>query len=370
MCNPTNCAKSMIYLAYFIMGFTVVQLLVAFTNLLWGRFGYKGQNMGNHIVSVLIPARNEANNIGNLLDDLQKQHYTNLEILVFDDQSTDNTASIVATAAQNDKRIKLLQSGGLPNGWFGKNHACHQLANQASGKYYLFLDADVRVDANIVSNAVQYMHEYKPAMFSIFPKQLMFTSGEWSTVPVMNYILLTLLPLVLVLKSGFTSFSAANGQFMFFDAVVYRKYWLHEKFKSCKAEDIAISRYLKRQGLKIACFAADESVYCRMYQSFGEAINGFSKNVTHFFGNSFVLAILFWLITTLGFILVLMLLTVYWFVLYVIIVLVTRMVVSITSGQSIIKNLIFLIPQHFAFCLFIYKAFNNKQIIWKGRNIS
>ena len=146
-----------------------------------------------------------------------------------------------------------------------------------------------------------------------------------------------------------------------------------KSLRAVRLRDIAISRYLKRQGLKIACFAADGSVYCRMYQGFGEAINGFAKNVTHFFGNSFVLAILIWLITTFGFIPVLLLLPVYWVVLYVVIVLVIRIAVSITSGQSIIKNLIFLISQQFAFLLFIYKAFvnkQNKQMIWKDRNIS
>lgn len=363
----------MIYLAYFILCFTVIQFLVATVNLLSGRFTYKARNRSNSSVSVLIPARNEESNIGNLLNDLKNQHHSHIEILVFDDQSTDGTAGIVATAAQCDKRIRLIQSGGLPDGWLGKNHACHQLAQHASGDYYLFMDADVRVDAHAIHNALEYMLRYKLGLLSLFPKQEMATAGEWSTVPLMNYILLTLLPLGLVFKSRFSSLSAANGQFMLFDAAVYRKTKPHEKLKINSVEDIGIARYLKHEGFKIACFVAYRSVYCRMYKGFGEAINGFSKNVTHFFGNSFVLALLFWLITTLGFVPVLLEFPVFAIVIYISLFLVTRILVTISSGQSILKNLLFLIPQHFAFFLFIHKAFinkQNKQMIWKGRNIS
>ena len=75
-----------------------------------------------------------------------------MEIFVFDDQSTDNTAKIVKECAQSDTRVKLLQSGGLPKGWLGKNYACYQLAQQAKGSYYLFIDADVRLKGNIISD--------------------------------------------------------------------------------------------------------------------------------------------------------------------------------------------------------------------------
>ncbi|HEX2935421.1 MAG TPA: glycosyltransferase family 2 protein [Bacteroidales bacterium] len=363
----------MIYLAYFIVGFAVVQLLVALVNLLWGRFTYDGHEVAGTLVSVLIPARNEANNIGNLMNDLKQQSFADIEILVFDDQSTDGTASIVELAAQTDTRIRIVRSEGLPEGWLGKNNACHQLAIHALGTYYLFLDADVRLDSDAILHTLEYMVHHQPILMSIFPRQEMVTVGEWSTVPVMNYILLTLLPLVLVSKSRYPSLSAANGQFMLFDAAVYRKTKPHEKLKSSRVEDIEIARYLKREGYKIACIAADSLVYCRMYKSFREALNGFAKNVTHFFGNSFVLAMLFWLITTLGFVLVVWLLPFEMGVLYLVIIFATRIVVAVSSGQQVLKNLLFFIPQHFALCLFIYTSYmnrQNKQMVWKDRNIS
>ena len=123
--------------------FTVIQLLVSLVNLLFETNLPKTQDISTGLVSVLIPARNEANNIGNLLNDLVNQDYKNIEVIVFNDQSEDKTAEIVTEYTIRDSRISMISSAGLPDGWLGKNFACHSLAEQANGKYLLFLDADV-----------------------------------------------------------------------------------------------------------------------------------------------------------------------------------------------------------------------------------
>jgi glycosyltransferase involved in cell wall biosynthesis len=327
----------------------------------------------NHLVSVLIPARNEEKNIAQLLNDLLDHDYKNIEILVFNDQSTDKTAEIVTGFSQKDSRVKLINSDGLPEGWLGKNHACHSLSKLAKGKYLLFLDSDVRIGNGIIQQTCTFSDKHKLGLLSIFPRQIMVSAGEKAAVPLMHYILLTLLPLILVRKTGFSSLAAANGQFMLFNAEIYKNNLPHEKMKNDKVEDIKIARYYKNEKIKIACITGKESVSCRMYSGFLEAVHGFSKNVTQFFGNSFSLAILFWLVTTFGFIVVFLTLSKTIFIFYLTIFILTRITVSVAARQSVLMNLIFLIPQQLALGLFVLKAVVNrykKQYEWKGRNIS
>jgi Flp pilus assembly protein TadB len=201
----------------------------------------------------------------------------------------------------------------------------------------------------------------------------MKSSGEWITVPIMNYILLTLLPLILVRKTGFLSLAAANGQFMFFQADVYNRFQPHDKLKSSKVEDIQIAHYFKKSKIKVACVTSKDSIQCRMYNGFDEAVNGFSKNITMFFGNSFFAAILFWLVTSFGFIIVLVKLPVMVLLIFLLILILTRAAVSLASGQNILKNIILLVPQQLTMGVFIMKAFENKlrkRFEWKGRSIS
>ncbi len=363
----------MIYLAWFILIFTLAQFLVAFANLVFlQRFPESNQN-SNLLISVLIPARNEEKNIGNLLTGLQNQEYKNIEIIVFNDQSTDKTASIVNSFAEKDKRIHLVSSNGLPNGWLGKNHACFSLAEQATGKYFLFLDADVKIGNNIIQQTTQFSEKHKLGLLSIFPMQIMKTIGEQATVPNMNFILLSLLPLVLVRKTNFSSISAANGQFMLFQSDIYRKLQPHEKMKSSKVEDIEIARYFKESKIKVACLLGNSSITCRMYNGFSEAVYGFSKNVIQFFGGSFFIAILFWLITSLGFIAVLFSFSTSIILLYLSALILIRIFISIASRQSVFRNLKLAVPQQITMGIFIFQAIINtykKQYSWKGRNIS
>ncbi|MBK6284442.1 MAG: glycosyltransferase family 2 protein [Draconibacterium sp.] len=336
------------------------------------RFQKSNEN-SNQLVSVLIPARNEENNIGNLLSDLQKQDYTNIEIIVFNDQSTDKTAGIVNSYTESDKRIKLINSKGLPDGWLGKNHACFTLAKQATGKYFLFLDADVKIGNNIIQQTTLFAQKNKLGLLSIFPMQIMKTLGEDITVPNMNVILLSLLPLILVRKTNFTSIAAANGQFMLFQSEIYRKFQPHEKMRTSKVEDIKIARYFKKSKIKVACLTGNSSITCHMYNGFSEAIYGFSKNVIQFFGGSFVIAILFWLVTSLGFIAVLFSFSTLLFLLYLSVVGLTRIFISIVSKQSVFRNLLLAIPQQITMGIFILQAIVNsfkKQYTWKERNIS
>lgn len=363
----------MIYLASLIIGFACIQCLIAGVNASYRLPEKDSSGVANEpLLSVLIPARNEAANIPLLLQDLHQQHYRRLEILVFDDLSTDGTADIVESMILTDPRIRLIRSAGLPDGWLGKNYACHQLATEAQGEYFLFLDADVRVKGDLIYRALMMAMQQRTALLSMFPAQQMLSIGEWLTVPLMNYILLTLLPLPLVLKSGFPSLAAANGQFMLFSRSSYLSTQPHSLFRDNKVEDISIARYFKVRKLQVVCITSDRTLSCRMYQSADEAVNGFTKNMLSFFGNSVAIAALFWLFTTVGIVAVMFAFSSWITLLFILIQITIRLLVSVGSYQNSLMNILLAISQQWVMGYLMVKALifkYKKGLTWKGRNI-
>lgn len=266
----------------------------------------KSQCSDEDLVSVLIPARNEEQNIGRLLEDLLNQEYKKLEILVYDDMSDDRTAEVVARYLAGDARIRLLKGRALPEGWLGKNHACHQLSLEARGRFFLFVDADVSLHPSALASAIRYLKESNLDALSVFPTQLMLTRGERAVVPLMFWVLLTLLPLRLVARSRFSSLAAANGQFFLHRADHYQRFHWHQRFRRHRVEDVAIARALKKQGLRLATLLGNRLVNCRMYEGYTQALQGFAKNFPYFFGNNKGLMYVFIHVSTFGWILPMM----------------------------------------------------------------
>ena len=146
---------------------------------------------------------------------------------------------------------------------------------------------------------------------------------------------------------------------MFFQANIYSAILPYQLMKENKVEDILIAREFKKRGHKIACLLCDDRINCRMYTGFNDSLNGFSKNVTDFFGGSFTLAILFWIVTTFGILVALIALPGAFCIVYLIIYFLTRIVISVASHQNVFYNLLFFIPLQLSLGLFIYRAFIN-----------
>jgi glycosyltransferase involved in cell wall biosynthesis len=362
----------MTYLAFFILVFTGIRLLVVLANFLGMQWLRHSRSSSEPLISVLIPARNEEENIGILLSSLIEHDYSNIKIWVYDDLSTDKTAFIVQQLAAKDSRIHLLSGRQLPHGWIGKNHGCHQLAHHADGEYLLYLDADVIIQKGLIKNAVANMQKYHLDLFSIFPAQRMGSLAEWLTVPVMNWILVSLLPLVLVRLSSHSSFSAANGQFMMFRADVYRRELFHKTLKHANVEDIAISRLMKRKGYKVQTLLGNKQIQCRMYKSWDDAVKGFSRNVFYFFGGSKIAGFLFGFITTFGFIPVFLYLPLSYFIVYGTMVALIRILISISSRQNVLFNLLLAPLQQLSFLYILTSSAvlrYRRATTWKGRII-
>jgi len=229
------------------------------------------------LVSILIPARDEEKNIGRCLRSLVKQDYSNIEILVLDDNSTDWTSNIAEKWSQRDKRIILLKGKPLIKGWKGKSYACHQLSKKARGEYIIFTDADTLHFPDSVSSAVAALEARKLDALSIFPRQIMVSVHEKLAVIFINLAVLGLLPIYLMRKIKSPKLSIANGQFFLFKRSVYDSVGGHRNIRKDIVEDVALSKQVKKCGYRFMIFDGRNIIHCRMYSGRNQVVRGFSK---------------------------------------------------------------------------------------------
>lgn len=252
------------------------------------RFNTILRNKGLHsapLVSVLVPARNEERLIRECVQSLAQQEYVNAEIVVLNDKSTDRTGEILQGLSQQYPHVRIVQGGDLPDGWVGKNYACHTLASHAQGEYLLFTDADTIHKPHMLQSAVAMMLEQKLDFISMIPNEEMISWGEKIIIPMIHFLYFAYLPNDIITKSQKASVSAANGQFMFFSRKAYDYIGGHTIVKNNIVEDVFLAKEIKKNGLRMALVDGTQSVTCRMYTSFKEAFEGFSKNL--FAGFSF-----------------------------------------------------------------------------------
>lgn len=235
-------------------------------------------------LSVLIPARNEARNLETLLPSLLESPLHNLEILVLNDRSSDGTAAVVQRFADSDARVRLLEGLDLPAGWLGKTWACHQLSQAATGDALIFTDADTRWDKG-APGAIARQLEGCDALCA-WPRQAIADPISRLIQPLQQWSLIAFLPLLFVPARAFTVAVAANGQCLVFTRPCYDAIGGHEAVKRDVLEDMALSRAVKRAGLKFALLNGANAITTRMYSSADEAFNGYAKNVYPAFGGT------------------------------------------------------------------------------------
>lgn len=148
-------------------------------------------------LSVLVPARNEERNLPALLDSLSNQLDCKFEVIILDDLSDDGTYQIVESASLRDPRIRVFRSAPLPDGWAGKQYACHQLSELATFDHWLFLDADVVLtDPHALARIGNFIKESPAAMASSIPHQITGTWAEQMIIPLIHLVLLGFLPVL------------------------------------------------------------------------------------------------------------------------------------------------------------------------------
>ena len=236
------------------------------------------------MISVLVPARNEERTLPRCLEALRAQSYSNLEVIVCNDHSSDGTEIAVQAARRTDPRVRLLPGRDLPEGWTGKNWACFQLSEEAQGEILLFVDADVVAGPHAVEQSIAAMERTGAGALSAFPEQHLTSPEAKIIIPMMDVLLFCFLPIQLVHRTAFPSLIAANGQWIAFTRSTYEAIGTHEAVHSNVVEDMALARRVKERGRKFLLTSGVGTLGCTMYSSLGEITEGFSKNFYAGFG--------------------------------------------------------------------------------------
>jgi chlorobactene glucosyltransferase len=260
-------------------------------------------------VSVLIPARNEEGRIRDCLASLAAQRPPVREVILLDDRSTDRTAEIARELGfreQKGARLRLIRGEELPEGWVGKNWACHQLSKAAdpATSHLLFTDADTIHGPECVAAALCHARKVRADLLSLWPDQVTGTWSEKLIIP-LGYLLFMgfhPFPLLALLQAypgraerwgggrrRLAMLGAANGQFLLFRRQSYESLGGHEALRDHLVEDIAFGRRVAArtgEGMRLVNADGSDLLTCRMYTGFAGVWEGFSKNLRPVFEES------------------------------------------------------------------------------------
>jgi chlorobactene glucosyltransferase len=237
------------------------------------------------LVSICIPARDEARVIGETARALLAQTYPALEILILDDGSSDGTGDLARAAAGDDPRLRVLTGEALPDGWMGKSWACQQLGEAARGDWLIFTDADVRWQPDAVAALIAEAERTRADLLTVWPTQTTITWGERLVVPLMALVILGYLPALAVHHLPFASLAAANGQCLCFRRAAYAQIGGHAAVRKRIIEDITFARLVKRAKLRLRTADGAGLIGCRMYTSWAEVRDGYAKNIIAGYGS-------------------------------------------------------------------------------------
>jgi hypothetical protein len=240
-------------------------------------------------VSVLIPARNEAANIGAAAQAVLASRGVTLELIVLDDGSTDATPQILAGI--DDARLRVIAGSELPSGWSGKQHACAALARVARHDLLVFVDADVRLAPDALSRMAGFMQRETVALASGFPRQITRSWSEILLLPLIHFLLLGFLPMARMQRSAAPAFGAGCGQLFIARAAAYRRAGGHGAIRASLHDGVTLPRAFRAAGFMTGLFDATDFAACRMYENAGQVWEGLTKNATEGMAKPFALPI-------------------------------------------------------------------------------
>lgn len=232
------------------------------------------------LVSVIIPARNESRNIERCARSVLSTTYPNVEVIIVDDHSTDDTGSIARRVAATDTRLRVVPAPDLPAGWFGKQWACATGAREARGSLLCFTDADTTHAPDLLPRTVNALIDRRADLLTVAGHQEM--RGFWERI-----IQPQLFALLSVRYGGTEHVSRAkrptdaiaNGQYILARRDTYDAMHGHELVRDLVAEDMAMAQEWVRAGRRIALLNGVDQLSTHMYSGYRELVKGWRKNI-------------------------------------------------------------------------------------------
>ena len=264
--------------------FCAIALIITVVNVISMRVvGLKGVTTIGESVDVLIPMRDEEDNVeGSLKSTLNSELLEASSVYVLDDGSTDQTGKLIS-----EFKVNKLTGTELPAGWLGKVWACHNLSKAGSGKYLVFLDADVRLHPYAIASAITRMNKFGWDFISPYPRQIAGSFLEKLIQPLLQWSWLASVPLRLAEKFPNRSMTIANGQFFIVKRNAYEEAGGHAAIPGEVLDDLELARLLISKGFKGGVADGSAVASCRMYKTNSQLIDGYTKSLWKAFGGQF-----------------------------------------------------------------------------------
>ena len=227
-------------------------------------------------VSVIVPARNEQNRIAPCIESLLNQGPVVGEIIVVDDRSDDGTGDHVQQLANGDPRVRVVRVDDLPPKWSGKAHACHVGGRVATSDWLLFTDADCVLLPGGVAGAVRYAERHNVEFLTLWLRADHRSFWEHMLIPLCGALILYWFPPFQANRSG-SRLAYATGQFILIKREAYERIGGHESARECVIEDIPLAQHAKRVGLRMRAALGTDIVSVRMYSSYREIRDGWTR---------------------------------------------------------------------------------------------
>jgi hypothetical protein len=228
-------------------------------------------------LAVIIPARDEERDLEQSLDSVLSQADVDLEVVVVNDHSRDQTGAIADSFARTDPRVRVLHDPELPPGWLGKCNAMQQAAALVSADVLLFTDADIVHESRCFVTALAEMEERALDFLSLFPEMKFVSFWE-------NVILPTMIGAMAMfatprIEDPDSSDALAAGAFLMVRSRVFHSLGGFGPIKHEMLDDVAMAKLIKRNGYRVGFRAAPDLLSVRLYKSNRHAFWGMTKNV-------------------------------------------------------------------------------------------
>lgn len=242
------------------------------------------------LLSIVIPARNEERNIERTVRAMLAQTYSQLEVIVVDDRSTDRTGEILSDIAKEDSRLVIINGEEPPPDWLGKPWACHQGSRIARGELLLIVDADVYYKPDAIASMVAYMSAHPEiAMTTVLPEFDLVGFWEHVAMPMLAVTATMFMPTWLSNRTTIVAFGIGGGTGNLIRRGDFDDIGGYTGLHNAVVDDVGMAQQLRACGKRTHVVLAHDLISLRMYHGAREIIEGFTKNVFTAFGGFFAM---------------------------------------------------------------------------------
>jgi len=326
--------------------FALYRLIVVLYNFLTRPFLPIGTPTDNQLVSILVYVKNSEKTIGNLIQGLINQTYSNLEILIYNDHSSDRTVDVISEFSAGDNRVRLFNGNEVSSGLQIKNYAFDRLSQKAKGRYYLFVTSEFDLDNQFIANAISHMQCKTLSLLTIYPKPQSQNFWVRTQISVIQWMFLSLVFAKSYLGKRDIEGSIIGNPLQLIESTAYQLNRWYEKFKDDEAPEAKIVEAIDSLSLKSDSLLGDNRVTYEVVDSFSEGTDHLSVSLAKFFKNRNWL-IAYSIAITFGLVMAIFLLPFPLVFLYLLAVIYSRMLIALLTQHSILGSLMLLPVQYF-----------------------